>query len=65
MRRSRVFIVGEVGVGKTSLLHALLNMRFKVVKSRIGADISTVDATNTHQWEEMPGTEYEQVTWSI
>ena len=58
-------ILGEGGVGKTSLLRALLNMPFKVVKSTIGADISTVDATNTHQWEEMPGTEYEQVTWSI
>ena len=64
--RSRVFIVGQGGVGKTSLLRALLNMVFmEKVKSTIGADISTVDATNTHQWEEMPGTEYEQVTWSI
>ena len=62
LRRGRVFIVGEAGVGKTSLLHALLNMPFKKkVKSTIG----TVDATNTHEWEEMPGTEYEQVTWSI
>ena len=60
-RRSRVFILGEAGVGKTSLLRALLNMPFKVVKSTIGASISTVDATNTHEWEEMPGTEYEQV----
>ena len=58
-------ILGEGGVGKTSLLRALLNMPFEVVKSTIGADISTVDATNTHQWEEMPGTEYEQVTRSI
>ena len=57
--------MGEGGVGKTSLLRALLNMPFKVMKSTIGADISTVDATNTHQWEEMSGTEYEQVTWSI
>ena len=58
-------ILGEAGVGKTSLLRALLNMPFEVIKSTIGADISTVDATNTHQWEEMPGTEYEQVTRSI
>ena len=64
--RSRVFILGEAGVGKTSLLRALLNMAFmEKVKSTIGADISTVDATNTHQWEEMSVTEYEQVIWSI
>ena len=59
--RSRVFILGEAGVGKTSLLRALLNMPFEIVKSTIGASISTVDATNTHEWAEMPGTEYEQV----
>ena len=59
-------ILGEAGVGKTSLLRALLNMVFmEKVKSTIGADISTVDATNTHQWEEMSVTEYEQVIWSI
>ena len=63
-RRSRVFILGEGGVGKTSLLRAMLNMPFKIVKSTIGASISTVDATNTHEWQEMPGSEYEQVMLS-
>lgn len=59
--RSRVFILGEAGVGKTSLLRALLNMPFKEVLSTIGADISTLDATDTHEWTTMTGTEYEQV----
>ena len=60
--RSRVFILGEAGVGKTSLLRALLNMPFlQKVVSTIGAAISTLDATNTHEWMEMTGTEYEQV----
>ena len=61
-RRSRVFILGEAGVGKTSLLRALLNMPFiKKLASTIGAAISTLDATNTYEWTEMTGTEYEQV----
>ena len=60
--RSRVFILGEAGVGKTSLLRALLNMPFEEeVLSTIGADISTLDATDTHEWTKMTGTEYEQV----
>ena len=59
--RSRVFILGEAGVGKTSLLRALLNMPYEEVLSTIGADISTLDATDTHEWREMTGTEYEQV----
>ena len=59
--RGRVFIVGQGGVGKTSLLRALLNMPYEEVLSTIGADISTLDATDTHQWTKMTGTEYEQV----
>ena len=65
LRRSRVFIVGEGGVGKSSLLHALLNKSIKNIKSTVGASISTVNATNMHKWEEMPGTETEQVIVSI
>ena len=64
-RRSRLFFVGEGGAGKTSLIRALLNMIFIATASTIGACISTLDATNTHEWAKMPGTEYQQVTLCI
>ena len=64
-RRSRIFLVGEGGAGKTSLVRALLNMIFIETASTIGACISTLDATDTHEWAKMPGTEYQQVTLCI
>ena len=59
--RSCLILVGEKGAGKSSLVDSLGNKRFKHTDSTAGVAISTMHTTGMHRWQEVGGSELEQV----
>ena len=62
LQRARLFVVGEGGAGKTTLIRALRDLPFEDTNSTAGIDTSTLETTDMQDWVETGGTEHEKVT---
>ena len=65
MQRARLFVVGEGGAGKTTLIRALRDLPFEDTNSTAGIDTSTLETTDMQDWVEINGTEHEKVILSF
>ena len=65
LQRARLFVVGEGGAGKTTLIRALRDLPFEDTNSTAGIDTSTLETTDMQDWIEINGTEHEKVILSF